>query len=70
MHAIYIEGFIEIAIASYLTLSYDRYTPFGESIAYGLSWFSICVYGIQVPISYIFILCKPRNVLKSDEDFN
>ena len=69
LHSIYLEAFMEIAIAIVLTLKEGVTSPFGEFLAYLLAWFSVLVILVQIPFSYFMLFCHETSVIKEDSKF-
>ena len=69
LHALYIDGFMEIAYATLLTMQEGQKSPFGETISYIIAIFSIIVICIHFPYSYLLITTHSKEILLHDKEF-
>lgn len=69
VYTIYIDGFLVIAISTYLTITNWNFTPFGETISFTLAIFSLTVILILTPYSFFKILRADEFFLDENEQF-
>ena len=69
LHAVYKDGFMEIIIATFLTLKDGFKSQPGEIVSSSLAIFSLLVIFIIFPFSIFMIFIQKQKTLKTDENF-
>ena len=69
LHTIFTEGFIEILIATFLTLRQNTISPLGETVSCTLAAFSALVISVQLSFSFFMIVCHDKETLQNDQHF-
>ena len=66
IHTIYIEGAMELAIATILALKEDQKKPFGETVSYFLAYATMIGAWIVFGSSYFAILWCEKRIIIND----
>ena len=70
LYVLFIEGYMEFCIAGYLSFVGSKYRTemfWGEVISLLISRFCTFIAIVFLPLSFIFVLSRPKNIIQSQE---